>query len=386
MKKKILFAALLAAVPIAYFALADSRGGMRYVTERARIGDVKKTINAIGEIGAVKLVSVGAQVSGQIETIEVKIGDAVKKGDVIATIDSTAQRNEVAVIAAKLDSCKAQMQSSQIALTIAERKHERTKALFGKNAVSRQEAEEAQNEYETAKSKAAENASLVKQTEISLESAKKNLAYATITAPLDGTIVSLPVKIGQTLNASLDTPVIAQIADLSAVEILIEVSEGDILHIKEGQKAAFSILSEERVYEATIKSVDPALTSLTNNQYNAAADSNQAIYYYARIEHPNEGGKFRIGMTTQNTIEIESAQNVLMIPASAISERGGRKLVKIIDGKNSVEKEITTGLSDGAYIEVKSGLSEGDEVIISQMTVKEIEAKADEVPEGVDAL
>ncbi|MDR2639503.1 MAG: efflux RND transporter periplasmic adaptor subunit [Helicobacteraceae bacterium] len=386
MKTKLLTAASILALAIAYFALSGNGDEMMFVTEKAKIGDIKKTINAVGEIGAIKLVNVGAQVSGQIETIRAKIGDKVKRGDLIATIDSATQQNEFNAIAAKLDNYKAQLNSSQVSLKIAASKYERAKTLRKSNAMSAQEAEDIENEYETAKSRVAENASLVKQTEISLENAQKNLDYTTITAPLDGTIVSLPVKVGQTVNASLDTPTIAQIADLSAVEILVEISEGDILNVEEGQTARFSILSEGNIYEAPIKSIDPSLTLLTNNQYSGVVGSSQAIYYYARIEYPNDKGKFRIGMTTQNEIEIDKVNGVLTIPVTAIVEKDGRKFVKMIDGKNTIEKEVETGLSNNAFVEIVSGLSEGEEVIISQMSLAQIKAKEDEVPEGADAL
>ncbi|MDR3162382.1 MAG: efflux RND transporter periplasmic adaptor subunit [Helicobacteraceae bacterium] len=386
MNKKILIASVIAAPLIVYFALANNGDDMRFVTEKARYKDIEKTVSAVGQVSAIEMINVGAQVSGQIETIHVKMGDRVKKGDLIVKIDSTAQQNEVKVIAAQLGSYNAQLRSSQAALKAAASKYDRAKTLLKNAAVSKREYEDTENEYEAARSKVTESISLVKQSEISLENAKKNLGYATITAPIDGVIVSLPVKAGQTVNASFETPVIAQIADLSAVEILIEISEGDILKIKEGQKTRFSILSEETAYETSIKSIDPALTLLTNDKYTGVSESNQAIYYYARVEYPNDEGKFRIGMTTQNAIEIESVKNVLAIPVSAVNEKGGRKFVMTLADKSVLEKEITTGLSNDAYIEVKSGLNEGDEVIISQMSIRQIEAKADEVPEGADAL
>ncbi|MDR1451341.1 MAG: efflux RND transporter periplasmic adaptor subunit [Helicobacteraceae bacterium] len=387
MKKALLWImAATAIIAIAYFAFWQSGDETLYATEKAKIANIRKTIDAVGEICAIKLVNVGAQVSGQIETIEVKIGDAVKKGDLIARIDGATQQNEIDATEAKLENYKAQLRSSEVALRIADSKYNRAKKLLNNNAVSAQEAEDIENEYETAKSRAVENASLIKQTEISLQNAKKNLAYATITAPLDGTIVSLPAKVGQTLNAALDAPVVAQIADLSAIEILVEISEGDILKVKEGQITRFSIFSEDAIYEAPIKSIDPSLTLLTNNQYDGVAGSNRAIYYYARIEYPNEEGRFRIGMTTRNIVVIDDAENVLTIPLIAVFEKEGRKFVKIIDGKKTLEREITIGISDDVFVEIKSGLNEGEEVVINQLSIAEIKAREDDLPEGVDAL
>ncbi|MDR0761857.1 MAG: efflux RND transporter periplasmic adaptor subunit, partial [Campylobacteraceae bacterium] len=225
---------------------------------------------------------------------------------------------------------------------------------------------------------------LIKQTKISLETAKKNLDYTIITAPLEGTIVSLPVKVGQTVNAMMNTPTIAQIADLSSVEILMEISEGDILKIKPNQSVKFSILSDDTFYETSIKSIDPALTTLTNDKYNGVTEANQAIYYYARAEIANEDERLRIGMTTQSFIEIEKREDVLTIPISAVYEKDGRKYVKTLADKKAYAKEIATGLSDDLLIEVTSGLKEGEEVIITQMSAQEIKIKENEVPEELD--
>ncbi|MDR1614825.1 MAG: efflux RND transporter periplasmic adaptor subunit [Campylobacteraceae bacterium] len=378
----ILLVVLLAAL-VCFWFFKNSEN-VSYITEKVKIGSISKSVNAIGEVGAIKLVNVGAQASGQIETIHVKIGDKVKKGDLIAMIDSTSQRNELNTTAAKLDTYKAQLKSSQIALKTAVSKYERAQILLHDDAVSKQEFENIENEYEAAKTRVVEMASLIKQTQIAFETADKNLAYTVITSPLDGTVVSLPVKVGQTVNAMMNTPTIAQIADLSMVEILIEVSEGDILKVKSGQKVKFSILSDDTVYETSIKSIDPALTTLTNDKYNGVTEPNQAVYYYGRAEIANDEGKLRIGMTTQNAIEIETLDNILVIPVTAVYEQNGRKYVRTIADKKVHVKEITTGLSDYLTIEVKSGLKEGEEVVVTQMSAKEIEAKESEIPEGFD--
>ncbi|MDR1976506.1 MAG: efflux RND transporter periplasmic adaptor subunit [Campylobacteraceae bacterium] len=355
-----------------------------YITQKVRIGEISKTVTAVGKVGAVKLVNVGAQVGGQIETMYVNMGDVVKKGDLIARIDSTAQQNEINTIAAKLENYKAQLKTSQVALQVSAAKYERSKILLEAEAVAIQEFETIENEYEMAKARVIENQSLIKQAEISLKTAKKNLDYTVITAPLDGTIVSLPIKVGQTVNSALNTPTIAQIADLDKVEILIEISEGDILNVRPGQNVRFSILSDTVVYEAPLKSIDPALTTLTNDKYTGITEPNQAIYYYGRVEVQNTDRRLRIGMTTQNTIEIENVENVLVIPITAVEEKNGRKFVKTLVDKKTQTKEIKTGLSDDMLIEVKSGLKEGEELVITQMSSSEIKLKENQIPEDLD--
>lgn len=351
-----------------------------YITEKVQRQNIQKVVNAAGEVRAIQLVTVGAQVSGKIETLYVTVGQVVKKGDLIAEIDSTTQQNEVDINKAKLNSYEAQLAAAKVSLKIAEKKYKRTQALRKQNAASAEDLEDAEDTYETAKSKVTELDSTIKETEISLSTAETNLGYTKITAPLDGTIVSVPVKQGQTINAAMDTPTIVQIADLSQMEILIEISEGDISNIKPGVKVTYSILGDlNNIYETTLKSIDPGLTLLTNNEYTEVVGSDEAIYYYGRLVVPNDRGVLRIGMTTQNVIYEDSAEDVLTVPATAIKNEGQGKFVEILT-KNGVEKRsVVTGVSDGLNIEVKSGVKEGEEAVLAKMSSAEISDKTSKI-------
>lgn len=351
-----------------------------YITEKVQRQNIQKVVNAAGEVRAIQLVTVGAQVSGKIETLYVTVRQVVKKGDLIAEIDSTTQQNEVDINKAKLNSYEAQLAAAKVSLKIAEKKYKRTQALRKQNAASAEDLEDAEDAYETAKSKVTELDSTIKETEISLSTAETNLGYTKITAPLDGTIVSVPVKQGQTINAAMDTPTIVQIADLSQMEILIEISEGDISNIKPGVKVTYSILGDlNNIYETTLKSIDPGLTLLTNNEYTEVVGSDEAIYYYGRLVVPNDRGVLRIGMTTQNVIYEDSAEDVLTVPATAIKNEGQGKFVEILT-KNGVEKRsVVTGVSDGLNIEVKSGVKEGEEAVLAKMSSAEISDKTSKI-------
>lgn len=351
-----------------------------YITEKVQRQNIQKVVNAAGEVRAIQLVTVGAQVSGKIETLYVTVGQVVKKGDLIAEIDSTTQQNEVDINKAKLNSYEAQLAAAKVSLKIAEKKYKRTQALRKQNAASAEDLEDAEDAYETAKSKVTELDSTIKETEISLSTAETNLGYTKITAPLDGTIVSVPVKQGQTINAAMDTPTIVQIADLSQMEILIEISEGDISNIKPGVKVTYSILGDlNNIYETTLKSIDPGLTLLTNNEYTEVVGSDEAIYYYGRLVVPNDRGVLRICMTTQNVIYEDSAEDVLTVPATAIKNEGQGKFVEILT-KNGVEKRsVVTGVSDGLNIEVKSGVKEGEEAVLAKMSSAEISDKTSKI-------
>ena len=348
-----------------------------YITDSVRRQDIEKVVNATGEVRASNLVTVGAQVSGKIEKLYVDVGQEIKKGDLIAEIDSTTQQNEVDINKAKLNSYQAQLKAAQTSLKVAEKQYKRMQSLKKSNAASSEDLENAEDTFESAKAKVTELESSVKETEISLSTAETNLGYTKITAPLDGTVVSVPVKEGQTINAAMDTPTIVQVADLSQMEILIEISEGDIGNIKPGVKVTYSILADlGKVYETTLKSVDPGLTLLTDGEYTEVVDDGEAIYYYGRLSVPNNDGRLRIGMTTQNVIYVESAENVLSVPVTAIKTNADGKYVEVLTKSGVVQKSIETGVSDGLNTEVKKGVDEGDEVIIAKMSAAEISDKA----------
>ncbi len=348
-----------------------------YITDSVRRQDIEKVVNATGEVRASNLVTVGAQVSGKIEKLYVDVGQEIKKGDLIAEIDSTTQQNEVDINKSKLNSYQAQLKAAQTSLKVAEKQYKRMQSLKKSNAASSEDLENAEDAFETAKAKVTELESSVKETEISLSTAETNLGYTKITAPLDGTIVSVPVKEGQTINAAMDTPTIVQVADLSKMEILIEISEGDIGNIKPGVKVTYSILADlGKVYETTLKSVDPGLTLLTDGEYTEVVDDGEAIYYYGRLSVPNNDGKLRIGMTTQNVIYVERAENVLTVPVTAVKTNANGKYVEVLTKNGVVQKSIETGVSDGLNMEVKTGVEEGDEIIIAKMSAAEISDKA----------
>lgn len=353
-----------------------SKDDVTYITEDVKRQNIEKVVNAAGEVRAIQLVTVGAQVSGKIEKLYVSVGQHVKIGDMIAEIDSTTQQNEVDINKAKLSSYQAQLTAAKTSLNVAEKQYQRMQKLKKQNAASAEDLENSEDAYQTAKSKVAELAAAVKETEISLSTAETNLGYTRITAPLSGTVVSVPVKEGQTINAAMDTPTIVQIADLSQMEILIEISEGDISEIKAGVKVTYSILADlNHVYETTLKSIDPALTLLTNGTYSEVVGDDEAIYYYGRLIVPNDEGKLRIGMTTQNVIYVENAENVLSVPVMAVKGKANEQYVEVLTKTGLQQKPVEIGISDGLHIEIKSGLNEGDKVVLAHMSSAEISDK-----------
>ena len=377
-KKKLLVYVILAAAAAGlYFKYFKKEDTITYITQPVRRQNVEKVVNATGEVKAVDLVTVGAQVSGKIEKLYVSIGQTVKMGDMIAEIDSTTQQNDVDIAKAKMSSYQAQLKAAKTSLKIAKKQYQRMQSLKKQNAASTEDLENAEDSYEAAMSKVAEIEASLKETEISLSTAETNLGYTKITAPLDGTIVSVPVKVGQTINAAMDTPTIVQIADLNQMEIYIEISEGDIGNIKPGVKVTYSVLADmNKVYETTLKSIDPALTLLTDDQYTEVVDSSEAIYFYGRLVVPNADGKLRIGMTTQNVTYAESAEDVLTVPAMALKGDVDGKYVEVRTAEGVERRPVITGVSDDLNVEIKKGVSEGEEVVIAKMSSAEISDKA----------
>lgn len=376
-KKALIFTMVAAGAAFAGYDSFFKEEPVSYITERVSRKNIEKVVNATGEVKAIELVTVGAQTSGKIENLPVRIGQKIKKGALIAQIDSTTQENDVNSTKAKLTSLKAQLDAAKISHKIAEKQYARARRLRQRDAASEEDLENANDAYEAAKAKVTELEASISETELALNTAQTNLGYTKITAPLDGIIVSVPVKKGQTVNANMNTPTIVQIADLSKMEILIEISEGDIGNIETGARVTYTVLSNpDRIYETTLKSIDPGLTLLTNGEYTEVVGSSEAIYYYGRLVVPNDDGALRIGMTTQNVIYVDADKDVLSVPVLAVKKDGGKSYVDVLTPQGSVEKRfIETGLSDGVEIAVANGVSEGETVVIAKLSAAEVAGK-----------
>lgn len=373
--KFIVILAALAGATIIFRACGGDNEKVNYLTEIVRRGDIIKTVNATGEVAAVQMVDIGAQVSGQIETLAVSLGQEVKKGDLIAEIDSTTQRNDLEINKAKLKTYEAQLVSNQVTLKVAELQYGRESKLKKRDAASDESLENAENALAAARAAVDETESLISQTRISVNTSETNLGYTRITAPMDGTIVSVPVEEGQTVNANQTTPTIVYLADLSLMEIRMQISEGDITKVKPGMNVSYTILSEpNRIFYGELNSVDPGLTTLSDGAYSGATDAGTAIYYYGKLVVPNDDRILRIGMTTQNTITIAEERDALIVPSIAIRQVAERSFVNVLEKGQPVEKEIKIGISDNMNTQVLSGLTEGNEVIAAQMSAAELAA------------
>ena len=376
MKKRffILLGLLIAAGAAYYFFSSNSKQETTYLTESVTRGNVEKTVVASGSVESVNEVDVGAQASGKITKLYVKLGQEIKKGEMIADIDSTTQINTLNTKKAALVSYQAQLKAKRTAYDVALSSYNRLSKLYTQKATSLDSLNTAKSTLDNAKAEMEAIEANIKQAEIEVNTAETNVGYTKITAPMDGTVISVPVSEGQTVNANQTTPTIVTIADLSKMKIKPEISEGDITKVKAGQEVSFTILSDSQtVYHSVIDSVDPANTttsdsSSTSSSTSSSSSTTSAIYYYANVLIDNPDRTLRIGMTTENNIKIANAKDVLLVSNMAIQKRDGKSFVNVLNDKNQPEpREVEIGVQNDFKTEIKSGLNEGEKVIVSQV-------------------
>ena len=376
MKKRffILLGLLVAAGAAYYFFSSNSKQETTYLTESVTRGNVEKTVVASGSVESVNEVDVGAQASGKITKLYVKLGQEIKKGEMIADIDSTTQINTLNTKKAALVSYQAQLKAKKTAYDVALSSYNRLSKLYTQKATSLDSVNTAKSTLDNAKAEMEAVEANIKQAEIEVNTAETNVGYTKITAPMDGTVISVPVSEGQTVNANQTTPTIVTIADLSKMKIKPEISEGDITKVKAGQEVSFTILSDSQtVYHSVIDSVDPANTttsdsSSTSSLSSSSSSTTSAIYYYANVLIDNPDRTLRIGMTTENNIKIANAKDVLLVSNMAIQKRDGKSFVNVLNDKNQPEpREVEIGVQNDFKTEIKSGLNEGEKVIVSQV-------------------
>lgn len=378
MKKRffILLGLAVAAGAAYYFFSSNNKQETTYLTESVTRGNVEKTVVASGSVESVNEVDVGAQASGKITKLYVKLGQEIKKGEMIADIDSTTQINTLNTKKAALVSYQAQLKAKKTAYDVALSSYNRLSKLYMQKATSLDSVNTAKSTLDNAKAEMEVIEANIKQAEIEVNTAETNVGYTKITAPMDGTVISVPVSEGQTVNANQTTPTIVTIADLSKMKIKPEISEGDITKVKAGQEVSFTILSDSQtVYHSVIDSVDPANTTITDSSStssstnsSSSSSTTSAIYYYANVLIDNPDRTLRIGMTTENNIKIANAKDVLLISNMAIQKRDGKSVVNILNDKNQPEqREVETGVQNDFHTEIKSGLNEGEKVIVSQV-------------------
>lgn len=386
-------------IKVRWFSPAEAPQVITAPVERS---DLEDTVLASGTIEAVKQVSVGAQVSGQIKRLHVKLGDTVRQGELIAEIDSTNQANTLRNAQAQVDVLAAQQRAKEATLRQLELAFKRQKDLLAQDASARAEFEGAEASLAVARAEIAALKAQQQQSQISVDTARVNLGYTRITAPMDGVVVAVIAEEGRTVNANQSAPTIIKLAKLDTVQIKAQISEADVVRIQPGLPVYFTILGEpNRRYEAHLRAVEPAPESEQNETTSTTSSSSSttAIYYNGLFDVPNPDQKLRIAMTAQVFVVLAKADNALVIPATALGDRvGGGKgarngksgkrgpspqasgtepaargvlyKVRVREGEGDrqtiVTREVRIGLNNRVQAQVLDGLKEGEQVVVGE--------------------
>lgn len=336
---------------------------------RVQKADIVQLVQAAGVLQANTKVDVGAQVSGQIQTLHVQLGQQVKKGDLLVSLDPELARNDVARAEAALLQQKALLESRQVDVASARRERDRQRRLLAGEATAVLDAERADSELAKLEADVRGQSAVMSRLQADLAQAQVRLGYTRITAPMNGTVVSLPVQVGQTVIAVQITPVMLTLADLDTITVRTKVPEADIQSIQVGQVARFSTLSGAGGrYEGRVRVIQPI-----------PERSGNAVFYNVLFEVDNRSRQLYSEMTVQVDIETGSVRQALSIPMVALGERGkdGRFRVTVLeDGKRQTPRFVRTGLQDGTRVQVLEGLNEGETVLTAPPTEAEAAAAA----------
>ncbi|MBX8484685.1 macrolide transporter subunit MacA [Pseudomonas cichorii] len=340
-----------------------------YITARVERSDIENAVLATGVLEGIKQVDVGAQVSGQMKSLKVKLGDKVKKGQWLAEIDPLVLRNTLRQAEVDEEKLQADRLSARAQMKQAKRLYDRYKELQTDQSISRQDFENAESDYEVQQANVSALDAQIKSAQVQIDTAKVNLGYTRIVAPIDGDVVGIVTQEGQTVIAQQLAPVLLKLADLDTMTIKAQVSEADVIHISTGQEVYFTILGEEKRYYATLRGTEPAPQDyLETEGSGSSSKQNSAVFYNALFEVPNPDHRLRISMTAQVRIVLDTAKNALSMPVAALGNRDeeGVYTVRVLDKSGfAQERKVQTGINNNVQVEIKNGLAEGDQVVIA---------------------
>lgn len=302
-------AALLLGTVVVIALLGFDRKHVSYVTTPAVKQDIEATVTAIGTLRPRRYVDVGAQVSGQIEEIFVEVGDVVKAGQELAKIDATTAEARVEQNRAQMAQSKTNLITAQANLEKSKRDYERQENLLKEDATTKEAVLNAKTTYENAIRSVETSKLSIAANEASQRIEENNLKYTTVVAPIAGTVMSIAVKKGQTLNATQSAPTVMRIADLNLMTVASDVSEADISRLYEGMPVYFTTLSSTRRWTSVLKRKEP--TPKTQQG---------VVLFPALFDIANEGSTLMPSMSAQVYFIAAEARNVLKVPMAAIQQ------------------------------------------------------------------
>jgi macrolide-specific efflux system membrane fusion protein len=349
-----------------HFALAKPKA--RFTTATVERGDVESTVVAAGIVQPIKYVDVGAQTSGKLKSLKVERGDQVVQNQLLAEIDPVLADTALTASNATLENMTSQRALKQATLVLARVQRSRNDELFAQRLISASDRDITRANYDVAFADAASLSAQMKQATASIDTAKANVGYTKITAPMAGEVVSILLLEGQTLNANQQAPNILRIGDISTVTVWAQVSEADIVRVKPGQDVYFTILGDSRRWNGKVRQILPTPELISN-----------VVFYDVLFDIPNPERELKIQMTAQVFIVLAQAQNVLLIPVAAVgnaAENTDAK-VRVLNAKGKVEQRaIKLGIKSELLAEVKEGLQEKEQVIIGEIAAKGVTGSA----------
>ncbi|HHQ4787244.1 efflux RND transporter periplasmic adaptor subunit [Aeromonas hydrophila] len=335
-----------------------------YITAPVERRDLEQSVLADGTLQAQKLVSVGAQVSGQIKALHVALGDEVKQGDLLVEIDDLTQQNALKDAEAALDNVQAQLASRRATLRNNQLAFERQRKVLARGLGSQADYDSAEATLTATRADIRALTAQAVQARIAVDTAKVNLGYTRIVSPMAGTIVAIPVELGQTVNAVQSTPTMVKVARLDTMTVEAQISEADVIKVKAGLPSYFTVLgAPEQRYQARLRAIEPAPDTI--NDDTTSSSTSTAVYYHGLFEVANPHGALRIGMTAQVHIVLATERNALVIPAIALS--GDR--VQVVDEAGRPQwRQVKVGLNNKVDAQILAGLTAGEAVVVSQLT------------------
>ncbi|RWX75442.1 efflux RND transporter periplasmic adaptor subunit [Neorhizobium lilium] len=381
--------ALLAAAIGGYSYLNQGGPQYSYTTAPAKRGDLSVIVTATGSVQPTDQVDISSELSGTVRRVNVTYNSAVKKGDILAELDTNKQEADVQSARAELASAKANVLKAEAEAQSARISLDRLTGLVSNRISSQKELDAAQYTYESAMASKDVNAASVLSAEASLRLAEVNLSKLTIVSPIDGIVLTRDVDPGATVASSLNAPVLFTIAgDLRRMELQVAVDEADVGQVREGQPARFSVDAyPDRNFPAAIQAVRFASETVSN-----------VVTYKAILTVDNQDLLLRPGMTATADITVQAVHDAILLPNATLRysppattrARGGSMLsrlfapprprgngapreekgsatersVWVLRGGNPQRVTVETGPTDGQFTVLKAGdLKEGDQLI-----------------------
>ncbi|EON12478.1 macrolide transporter subunit MacA [Pandoraea sp. SD6-2] len=332
-----------------------------YLSAKVTRSDLEDAVLATGVLQPIKQVEVGSQANGQLRSLKVVLGDRVTKGQLLAEIDPTSSDNDLREANAGLTTLAADRRAKAIRHAQAERELARQRQLARDDATSPRDLEKARTESDALSAELASLDSQISQQNVKVDKARTNQSYTRITSPITGTVTSITTQEGQTVTAIYQIPTILKVADLSMMTVRAQVSEADVVRIREGLHVYFTILgSAETRYEGKLRVIQPSPEKINN-----------AIFFNALFDVPNPTGELRPDMTAQVSIVRAHIENALTFPSAALGEKraDGRYRVRVLDKKGDAQvRWVKVGLDNRLMAQALDGLSEGDRVVTADPT------------------